>query len=203
MPATPLPPLADLEGSGSTPNSAAFRLAIGNLRRSWAWLFGTTGEVADAVAALGLNKVSGDCLQTRVAKPAIVTTGVSSLYTRSTAPVFTPKSAASTILVKCTVGYAIEAVDVSSLLFGVYQDASLVSDLYGGEKAVNATGQVPSSSENVPIVAYQRDSGYVTLQAVISNSALTARNFFLKSSSPTSGAQQITSALWEISEYVA
>jgi hypothetical protein len=196
MPATALPPLVELEGSGSTPNSATFRAGIGNVRRFLAGLLGTTGEVIDAVAALGLNKVSGDCLQTRVAQPSLGPATSNSLITRSTAPVFTPKGTASLLLVKCKVDYTVAGVDTAALQFGIYQDTSLISATFGTQNNLNVVAPAPGSG-------YAYIEGSIVVHALVSNAALTARNFFLKATGTNSGGGVINRALWEISEYVA
>lgn len=54
---TPLPPLADLAGSGSTPTSDAFRAAIGSVRNFLAEKLGTSGTNSDAQTALGASTV--------------------------------------------------------------------------------------------------------------------------------------------------
>jgi hypothetical protein len=202
MPATSLPALADLEGSGSTPNSAAFRLAIGNLRRYLSFLLGDTGTVATARAALGMDPVSGDCLQTRVAKPSLGPASSNSLITLSTAPVFTPKSTASLILVKCSVSYSMPPADIPILGFGIYQDSTSLFS-YSCNTQTSVFPDPGNPSPTYLFTGFARDAGVVTLSAIISNGAVTARNFFLKASNSNLGADGIRSALWEISEYVA
>lgn len=52
---TPLPPAADLAGSGSTPTSDTFRAAIGAVRAFLAEKLGSTGSNSDAQTALGAS----------------------------------------------------------------------------------------------------------------------------------------------------
>ena len=49
----PLPPLNDLQGSGTTPTSDAFRTAMGQLRTFISEKLGTSGSNSDAQTALG------------------------------------------------------------------------------------------------------------------------------------------------------
>ena len=187
---TPLPALVKLEGAGAVPNSDDFRLGIGDMRRFLAGLLGVTGEVVDAVNALCLTKVSGDCLQTRVSAPAIAAAATpTTLSTRSTPPAFTPKKNPSLILVKCSVRYFQLDYANTGVNFGIYQDSTLISEAFAGIAG---------------IAGYQNSTAI--LFAIISNTSLTARNFTLKSIADRNYPEyeaDITRALWEISEYVA
>lgn len=183
MPATSLPPVSALEGLGTTPTSATFRAAIGDVRRYLAGLLGTTGELVDAIGALGLNKVSGDCLQTRVFKPAVTGTGTgaSGTVVVSTCPAFTPKSAASIILVKCWISSDVDQ-NTGSLSFEIKKDAVRLGFVYPH---------------------YQNAGGRFSLKDFFTNSALTPLIFSLDVTGAQIGPVDVSRVLWEISEYVA
>lgn len=201
---TPLPALVKLEGAGAVPNSDDFRLGIGDMRRFLAGLLGVTGEVVDAVNALGLTKVSGDCLQTRVSAPAIAAASdrvgdMDTLAIRSTPSVFTPKKASSLILVKCSIRFFQVPELYSNIEFGLYQDAALISENFQARRDSNVYNPQGAYIGN----GYANINDTAVLSAIISNTALTPRSFNLKTRIDGVSNANITRALWEISEYVA
>lgn len=184
MPLYPAPAKAAIVGSGDNPDSATARSGFGALYDFLTSLLGTTGDPADARAALGVSstaqmntaiaaRAAGDVLQ------VVAGTDAGGLVTSATltnvmvaAADITPKSAASKLLITATFQCKMWDTLYNSE-FALYEDTTQLC-LYKISKGHPGT-----------VIGATRNFIPMTISAVVSNTATTPRAFRLRARDST------------------
>ena len=218
MPLYPAPDRDDISGTAPNPDSATARAGFGALWDFATSLLGLTGDPADARAALevpfiddvndalalmpttvemndaiadAVAYVAGDVLQMVTATDAGATLTTNTLTNvMGTAASITPKSTASKLYITATFNARLKDTGNREAQFAIYEGGSQLS--------LNSVALANAKTS----VGGPQTFGPMTIAAITTNSALTARSFTIRVRNPWNtddvGATSIVMAITEI-----